>query len=209
MNAERALLLLAAVWVLAGCASRSDVPDDRYYRLATPTPVAGAPGPMLQGRLQVDRIEAFGVYRDRAIVYVSADEPRALRHHHYHFWVAPPTDLVRDQLAEYLRRARMAETVSTEAGGRREADLVLAAQLTNFERQFLPTGGVQAVVGLRVTIKRGGAILLQRSFSATDTAEDASFSASVRAFERALARVYADLAADLGRVTAAAPRGGA
>ncbi len=192
-------LLVATVVLAAGCAGPGEVPEDRFYRLNPVAPEQPLAEPLLRGVLEVERLDAFGVYHDRAILYAPADEPATLLHHHYHFWVAPPTELVRDHLAAYLRAANLAETVASGQLGQR-GDLVLAARLTRFERVLKPDGAVVTRVGLAVVARRDGQLALRREYAADTAAEDASFGASVRAIEQGLASVYAALLGDLQRL---------
>ena len=95
--------------------------------------------------------------------------------------------------------ANLAAVVATgESHGR--GDLVLAARLTRFERVLASDGTAATRVGLAVTARRGGRVVLQRDYAARTPADDAGIGASVRAIEEGLAGLYAALLGDLERL---------
>jgi ABC-type uncharacterized transport system auxiliary subunit len=185
------------IGLLGGCGSSGPAPEDRYYRLDLPAPKVDADAPRLGGHLVVDRVDAFPVYRDRAMVYGRSDEPQTLMQHHYHFWIAPPPDLVRDQLVAYLRDSGLVDQVSMVPPRDDQTTTHIATRLTHFERVLLADGGVEAVVGIEVTVHRNGVIQLQRAYRERVFSDDSSFAASVKATRDALAGVFSALLDDL------------
>ena len=196
------LLAVLALLALAACGTPTTVPEDRFYRLSQ---VSAEPLPTtpIDATLIVGPVTAYDVYRDRAIAYSPADEPCSLQHHHYHFWVAPPPELVREQLADYLRQARVASAVSTESTGRTRPAARLAAHLTRFERALRKDGSVNVAVELLITVEVDDAVVLRQRYDGTTAAADDSFAATVRAADKGLARVYAMLVNDLATAISA------
>lgn len=193
---SRLLITALATVMLSACGVPEKVPEDRFYRLSLLT-ADRLTEPELDGTLVIGPVTAYAVYRDRAIAYSPPEEPGSLQHHHYHFWVAPPPELVREQLVDYLRTAGIAKVVTIESVGRGQQATHLAARLTHFERVLQPSGNVSFAVGLQVTLNDEGEVRLLRHYDGTTTATDASFPASVRAADEGLARIYRDLASDI------------
>jgi ABC-type uncharacterized transport system auxiliary subunit len=154
--------------------------------------------PPIAGVVEVQRVDAFGLLRDRALLYSSTASPQELQRHHYHFWVDAPTELIRDQLVQYLRDAHMARLVTTDHLDQ-DADLRLQLELRDFSR-LLHTGGragVRVELGVMVNPKGRGAPWLVKRYAREVTAADASPAAAVTAFDQALAQIYPELLADL------------
>jgi ABC-type uncharacterized transport system auxiliary subunit len=125
------------------------------------------------------------------------DEPGSLQHHHYHFWVAPPPELVHEQLVDYLRQTGIATEVAANRSGRIRPAARLASRLTRLERVLQPDGGVAVAVVLDFTLTRDSELILRQRYDGTTPADDASFSATVRAADQGLARIYASLVTDM------------
>ncbi|MFN2339023.1 MAG: ABC-type transport auxiliary lipoprotein family protein [Gammaproteobacteria bacterium] len=185
---------------LSGCAGT--VPDDHFYRLATLPVEQAFERPPLVGVLRVERVEAVGLLRDRALLYSHADRPQQLQRHHYHHWIGPPPVLVRDQLVQYLRDSDIADLVATDPMGR-DADLYLHLELRDFSRR-LHAGGRAAVrveLGLVAQPADRESPQLVRRYAREVTAANGSPAAAVTAFDQALAEIYGELARDLMQMT--------
>jgi ABC-type uncharacterized transport system auxiliary subunit len=182
--------------ILGACGSTDTVPEDRFYRL-TPVAVEPLKTPLIDDTLVIAPVVSYDVYRDRAIAYNPIDEPASLQHHHYHFWVAPPTELVHEHLIDFLRQAGVARSVSVAARGRSAAPALLNTRLTRFERALQNGGSVDFIVTLEFTMKIDGKKVLQRRYNTTTPASDDSFAATVEAAERGLAQAYGELLEDI------------
>ena len=119
--------------LLVACASSPPVPDDHYYRLTTVHPEQSNASPKFKGVLKVDPVKAYGIYRERALLYSRAEHPEELQQHRYHYWIDTPSRLIRDQLVDFLRASQIAESV---AGSQLpvQGDLKLKLSLKQFER---------------------------------------------------------------------------
>lgn len=180
------------------------VPEDHFYRLGTLTAESRYEEPPFEGVLAVERVDAFGLLRDRALLYSEADTPQDLQRHHYHFWIDAPNDLVRDQLVQYLRSADVARQVAGEYI-EEEGDLRLKLALRDFSRRLGGDGTVTVQVELDVVLnpKGRGAPLLVKRYRSGMRATNTGVAASVTAFDQALSTVYGELVKD---VVAALPR---
>jgi ABC-type uncharacterized transport system auxiliary subunit len=145
-----AVLLIALL--VGACGTSDTLPEDRFYRLASLT-TGSLERRLLDGPLLVESISTYDVYRDRAMAFSPPDEPGSLQHHHYHFWVAPPPELVHEQLVDYLRQSGIATEVAANRSGRIRPAARLASRLTRFERVLHADGGVEVAVALEFTLR--------------------------------------------------------
>ncbi len=191
------LRLLALVFVafIAACAAPEKAPDDRFYRLVDESPRVLSSGPFA-GLAEVERVEAHGLYRDRAIVFARSDEPESLDRHRYHFWALPPTEMLRQHFAAHLRGSKLVEQVST--GEIQEtAELRIRLILRQFERVISQSGDVSVRVAMRAVAERDGKTLIARNLARSEPAAAATPGGSVRAMSVALAAMYDELIAEL------------
>ncbi len=125
-------ILLPLLVVLSGCATPGVVPQDSYYRMGDPESVAPAKE-MLKGILVVPRFLADGLAGERHVIYVHANSPQVLRQYNYHYWSESPTRMIQERTVEYLRRARIADTVVTPEF-RAAADYQLTGKIKRLEQ---------------------------------------------------------------------------
>ncbi|MCW9059368.1 MAG: ABC-type transport auxiliary lipoprotein family protein [Gammaproteobacteria bacterium] len=194
-------LYLCLVLFLGGCAGTDAVPEDHFYRLATLSVEQPFESPPLAGVLRVERVEAVGLLRDRALLYSHAAAPQQLQRHHYHHWVGPPPVLVQDQLVQYLRDRRLADLVATDSMDR-NADLHLRLEVRDFSRRLHVNGAaVRVELGLIAQPAGREPPLLVRRYMREVMANNGSPAAAVTAFDVALAEIYGELVQDLLQVT--------
>ena len=201
---------LAAVGAVAGaalwsCASTTEAPEDRFYRLTPVSVERRLADPLVDGVLRVERVEAFGIYRERAILFSSAESPESMQRHHYHLWVDAPTKLVHAHLAAYLQDAGAADLVAGAEAGRR-GDFELEVTLKNFERVLYPSSDVTAAVALKVVARHNRRVVLSENYAAEVPATDGTVAASVKALNEGLARIYLSLLEDLARLPRHSPQ---
>lgn len=172
------LLLLLG---LGGCGSVPPAPVDRFYRLqATELPAAKA-------MLEVRNIGADSLYAERPIVFTDAGDSRQLRQYHYHLWLYPPAQLLREH---------MRSSFGTGTG-----KLQLDTRIVSFDR-VLDGKASSAQVVLDITLSSAGKPLLEKRYQTTQAATDDSFSAFSAAMEQALARLYGEILRDAGELKA-------
>lgn len=199
----RQFTLFCASLVLAGCASTQSVPEDHFYRL-TPLSVAEPfTVPPFAGVIKVERVKAFGIFQERAVLFSREATPETLERYHYHFWIDAPTALLRKHLVAYLRKRGIAQlVVGSEI--QQPGDIQLQLELNNFERILNDTGKIQVKVGLAVVVNngRGEKPLLIKSYSAMKKLDDKTMPASIKAFNQGLQDIYQQLSEDLMAVVA-------
>lgn len=181
MIGKQVFLAAALAITLAGCGSAPPAPTDRFYRLQA-APIGGntsVPKHTLRS------VRAESLYAERPIVHVRSDDPRQLRQYHYHLWLYPPADTVRDFL-------------TTSLGSRREGGLQLDVRINSFERVIDGTASF-AQTELQVVASGPGGIVFERRYAAKEAARDDSFSAFAAAMESALGTISKQLAGDLQR----------
>ena len=180
------LTLTLAGLLLAGCGSVPPAPSDRFYRLQVETPTAPAPA-----RIDVRSVRADSLYAERPIVFATADDPRQLRQYHYHLWLYPPAQAVREHMRASL--------------GTADGKTALAAEvrISGFERVVDGKTSL-ARAALDISVSGTSGTLLEKRYQATRAAADDSFSSFTAAMERALQQIYGELLRDLAALRPAA-----
>ena len=197
------LLVLALITVLlSACAGLARVPEDRFYRLATPEPAHHLDWPAVTRSVVVQPLEADGLYTERAIIFSEDPGHRVLQQYHYHFWLDAPGRLLQDYVAAYLRASGLAGRVSAEYSGA-PADYVVSGRVRRFERLLDGEGG-QVVVALQLRLlpPDSDSPLVAGQYQAAKP-DGGSLAGSVEAFERALDSILAEFVGDVQRATEA------
>lgn len=188
---------LALAMVLAGCVGAGSVPEQRFYRLPDPEP-APLTTPLITAPLGIPRLQANGLYHERAILHYLPARPLDLRPYHYHFWNDSPTLLIRDHLADYLQAAGAAkQVVPYQDEGR--AKLQLRGRLIRFERE-VSHERIAVHVELEFTLDEGREqILPARRYDVQLPVADRTLHTTIETFGEALETIYRQLLEDLSR----------
>lgn len=180
-------LLLALATTLAGCGSVPPAPADNFYRLQTPA----ASAMNLSVAVEIRRVQADSLYAERPIVYSEAGNLRQLRQYHYHLWLYPPAQMLRDALRTQL------PTAATASG----KTVTLDARIVAFDR-IVSGSNSSAQAALEVTVTSGNQTLIEKRYQAEQASSDATLTAFVVAMEGALGRIYAEVARDMAEKAA-------
>ncbi|MDP6174915.1 MAG: ABC-type transport auxiliary lipoprotein family protein [Rhodospirillales bacterium] len=191
MRRISALIVLALG--LAACA-QPELPADHFYRLKVQPPAQGSA--RLGGILQIDRFSADGVTGARPIAYSRPGQSGELQAYHYHFWTEPPTILLQNKLAAYLRGAELARSVVTPEL-RIEPDHAINAKIIRFER--LMSDPPRAVVEIQISLteRTTEKLIHQGTYWAQEPAKGPAMSATIDALGIAVERVFAKFLKDL------------
>ena len=190
MNRLIALLSTFSLLVLiTACGSVPPAPTDRFYRLQ-PVQVPSAPV-ALSGAVAVHAFSADSLYAERPIIYSDEASQRQLRQYHYHLWLYPPAQLVRENFLASLGGA-----LNLAGGG--QAPNVIDGRIVNFER-MLSGQNSAAVVALELSLKTDGKTRLHKTYRAEQRASDDSLGAFAMAMEQALGKIYTEFLADMAR----------
>ena len=190
--------LLMFATALAGCASAPPVPEDHYYRLQAvyaADPSATKPFP---GTIEVDRFVADGLTSERPLVYSEAGKPNQVKAYHYHFWIKPPTVMLRDELVSFLREANVTDQVVTPEL-RVDADYVLTGKIRHLEQVVGTAARIVLEVELGLRRPRDGKLLFLKSYRQENDTQDGSVAAAVDALNTALSIIYADFLTDVAK----------
>ena len=186
MNRLTAFFLLAGL-LLSGCGSVPPAPIDRFYRLQ-PVSISAA-AKSLSGAVVVQTFRADSLYAERPVIYSEEAGARQLRQYHYHLWLYPPAQLVREHLVSSVGN-------SLDLTGGVNAPNVLDGRLVDFER-VVSGKSSKAIVALELRLQVSGKVLLSKVYRAEQPASDESMGAFVVAMEQALGKVYAEFLTDL------------
>ncbi|MBK8523386.1 MAG: membrane integrity-associated transporter subunit PqiC [Betaproteobacteria bacterium] len=178
---------LLLIFTLAGCGSVPPAPADNFYRLQTPA----ASATNLSVAVEIRRVQADSLYAERPIVYSEAGNLRQLRQYHYHLWLYPPAQMLRDALRSQL------PTPATASG----KTVTLDARIVAFDR-VVSGSNSSAQAALEVTVTSGNQTLIEKRYQAEQASSDATLTAFVVAMEGALGRIYAEVARDMAEKAA-------
>lgn len=192
------VLVVASVVTLAACA-QPVLPKDQYYRLQVKAPQVVRDKAMFEGTIEVDRFLADGLTAGRPIVYSEAGSEHRLLEYNYHFWTEPPVVMLRNQLIDYLRAARVADmVVSPEL--RTRPDYRLTAKIKRLEKVVGPKPSAIAELELGLQDEQNGDIIHLANYRVEVGAKSQSVGDAVIAMNKALTEIYARFVASLGKL---------
>lgn len=194
---RRSVLALAAL-MLAACA-QPPVPQDHFYRLQFGTPTGRLQTPPLSGTLEVASFRAEGLTGGRPIVFTDPEKPFEVNEYHYHFWTAPPPDMLHDGLVTYLRASGVADQVVTPQL-RLEPEYVLTSTIRRLEQVRGRPTKVAADFEFALRGRRDERVLLVKSYAVEKDAAGPSVPDAVAAMNGAVMEIYERLAADISRL---------
>lgn len=169
-NLIKSIIIVGISIGLNGCIGSSETRDqrekttDRYYNLPETPPAFKLNRPVLKGVLGIDRLDANALRNDTHILLSYAKTPLEIIKHHYHYWSAPPTELVQQRIYNYLGQANFATKV-VRYDAAREVDYVLRGRIVKFERLVYESGAAkdEVLVSLELDIsKNNGKIVIAR-----------------------------------------------
>lgn len=201
-NLHVAGFLAAAALLLNGCVNQPAVPEDYFYRLPELQPGKPRDSTLFNGLLLVDEFQAEGVYRERPILYVDSKRPLEVLQYHYRHWIQTPSQLIQDNLVEYLRGANIATRVERYSSGK-SGEMLIGGRLQKFE-QRVQSNGATAVVAIEIVFRRKtpqGTIKQIRNYEDKVMAEGPTMHDSVVAFGKAMQHIYDRMLADLNAMT--------
>lgn len=183
---------------LAACGSAPPVPEDRYYRLQAVYAGSPSAGKILSGTVEIDRFVADGLTSERPVVYSEAGKPNEVKAYHYHFWIKPPTVMLRDELVSFLREARVADAVVTPAM-RVQADYVLTGKIKHLEQ--VTGAAARTLLEIELGLRRpsDGKLLFLKSYRQENASGGKGVGAAVDSLNTALSIIYADFLRDLSK----------
>ncbi len=196
-RAIRSVLFAAAVAGLVACAQPS-VPTTHYYRLQVESAADESASVLFKGTLEVERMNAGGVLRERPLLYSEPAKPLQLYQYNYHFWSEPPVAVLQEQLIRFLRAQNVArEVVSPHT--RVRPDYLVSGRILRLEqvRGSKPSARIELELSLREM--SGDKLVWAANYSEELAAADASVAANVQALNRGLEAVYARFVEDLRR----------
>jgi ABC-type uncharacterized transport system auxiliary subunit len=188
---------LALPLLVAGCAS-GPAPRDHFYRLEIPAPQTKLEPAPLDGTVEVDRLRADALTRERTLLYRVSSGDAEVRRHTYHQWIDSPTLLIQRQLVEFLREAGAARQVVTPEM-RVKPDLVIDGRLLELQ-QIQGGGEPHVVVGIELTLTRidDRTLLVHETYREQRPTAGVGVSAAVDSFGAALESIFERFLADAG-----------
>lgn len=191
-------LLLTSLLALSACfGGGGEIPQDNFYRLADiPARTVSQQMPRFTV-LAVSPLSSEAVYRERAILYSDASQPLRLRRYHYYHWADVPSQLIQEQMIDFLRQSGMAQRV-VRYGDVPGIDAQLQGTIKRFER-VIDRNDVHVVVALELSLRtiNSPRQYFQASYTEQKTAQSTAMHDTVRAMSEALESIYVRFVKDL------------
>ena len=191
-------LLTSSVLLVNGCVSQPAVPQDYFYRLPAIHPDTAFDTKLVNGIIAVDQLDTDGVYRERPLLYVDAQRPLEVLQYHYRHWIQIPSQLIQDNMVDYMREANIADGVERYSSGLRH-DFLIRGRLHKFER-LVEKGRSIAVVQVEIEFRKRhqqGTEKTTKMYQSQKTAQGQTIHDSVTAFGEALQKIYEDMLNDI------------
>ena len=204
MTHWRAVASVVLVASLAACVGNMEVPEDHYYRLPEAFPAPAPAQPLLKGAVAVAPVEADGLRRERSILYIHADRPLEIKRYYYHYWSDSPPSLIQRHLAQYLRDANLASTVTLYQPSA-EAGTLVRGRLLRFERLNGESTQVLVRMELGLSDRTRRRMLWSEEYEAVAEPEGPAMHDTAAAFGNALVQVYSSFLLDMQAYIAANP----
>lgn len=197
----RAAVVFASALLASGCGSLPAPPPDQYFRLNAPPAAAAVSSGV---RIQVEHVEAHGVYAERPLLFRSGGKSGATQQYRYELWSEPPAKMLRNTLVDHLRSQYGAERVWTSEA-RSPADLTVRGRLRAME-QVMDGASARALLSLEYVVNDAeGNVIAVFEFNEEIAASSANVNDFVAALNQGLARAYAGLDRRLAQAIAGKP----
>jgi cholesterol transport system auxiliary component len=194
---RRAFLAAGLLFAVVGCGGPAE--RDHFYVLQAPEPTARLATPRLKGNLVVGNFAARGLLLERAVLYWQPDAPRELQQYRNHLWNEPPARLVDQTLAQFLRNANLAETVTTP-DTRAIAGYAAFGTVLRFEhRPEIASPSVAIELEISLVRAEDRQVVLLKRYADGERVAGPAIGDVVLAFERALQRIYQHFVDDVPR----------
>ena len=190
----QSIALLAAGLGLA-CGSPPPVPEDHYYRLQAVYAAEPSSRKIFPGTMEIDRFVADGLTSERSIVFSESGKPNQVNAYHYHFWIKPPTVMLRDEMVSFLRNAAIADAVVTPEV-RVQAQHVLTGKIKHLEQITGEPSRTLLEVELSVRKPTDGKLLFLKTYR-IENESSGGVAAAVESLNTALSILYSDFVVDL------------
>ena len=195
--AMRLPALLALLLALGAC-SPPAVPDVTYFRLPAATALPHADKPLSSLPIEVEVFNGEGIYAEQALIY--SPEGGSLRTYHYQLWSEPPTRGLQSRLTSALRDSGISGLVTDRLPASDQA-LRIHARIVRYERVQRAEKAYEADVAFEIRVEQdSGEPLIEQTYAAQATADDATIGGTVRAFAAAVDQAFGKFYADLSHL---------
>ena len=189
--------LASAVLLLSGCATTSQIPEDRFYQIEAVAPSISVPRPVFPEGLGVDKVSADPLRSGRAVLYRDSRKPLEVKRYHYEYWVDQPPRMVPQALVDYLRASGVVDPTGGESR-RANGSYALKAHLKRFDR-VVGAGRPRVEIELQTTLYANGSglPLWANNYLHQQESDAGDMHATAAAMQMALANIFASMVEDL------------
>jgi ABC-type uncharacterized transport system auxiliary subunit len=187
--------LAAAVLAVSACVA-GPAPRDHFYRITVPAPAASRAEPLLPGTLVVQRLASDDLLRERPIAHRESPGSAEVTPFAYHLWADSPERMLQQQLAAFLRAARVAEPVATPDVGA-EPDWIAGGSLRRFDLVGGDAAAAEVELELWLRDARGRTPPFRQTYRVDRPAGGDGMEAAVQALSEAVGAAFEAFVADL------------
>ncbi len=189
----RLSLLVTVSLLLAACfGSPSSVPEDRFYTLKVDAAEHVAEK---YKRITINKVYAYGIYNERALLYANAELPLQIKRYHYHHWAMAPTQLIQHALSDYLNQSQISKNIVVQAISS-DADLRISAQLLAFER-VIQSGKQSVRVELEFEVHWSNGVHRTFNYTKNTTVPKNTLHGAVEAYGITINQIFREFLAEL------------
>ena len=152
------------------------------------------------GEATVERFVADGLTSERPIVFSEAGKPNQVKAYHYHFWIKPPTVMLRDELVSFLRASKISDAVVTPEM-RVQAQYAITGKIKHLE-QVRAKDQTRTLLEVEFGLRRprDGKLLFLDSYRVENIAGGTSVASAVDSLNTALSIIFADFLSAISKL---------
>ena len=178
------------IGVLLAACSQAVVPKDNFYRLQANTPKLVYDKPLFSGTVEIQRFNADGLMANRPIAYSSYQNPHQLNEYHYHFWTEPPPIMIRDQMVDYFRAAKVASKVLTPEL-RISSEFIITGKIKRFEHVRGNSEHAAVELELAARNRKSGDLLYLGTYGVKTPVSGSDVASAVESINQSVQSIFA------------------
>ena len=195
---RRLIILAAAGFLLAGCASQKSEPTTQFDlgpAMPAQAPQAQAAASPLGAIVVTDATGSSALDSERMFYRLSYADPLQARTYANSRWTANPLQMLTQRLKTRIAQSGAKVLSETDASS---GVVILRIDVDEFIHNFRGVAQSEGQVALRASVFQGHALVDQRSFARTTAAGNADAAGGARALAASTDAVAADIVAWLG-----------
>jgi cholesterol transport system auxiliary component len=192
---HRLIVLAAAAFLLAGCASQKGDPPDTQFDFGPATPAQSTASPALGAIVVTDVTGSSALDNERIFYRLSYADALQARSYANSRWTANPLQMMTQRLKTRISQSGAKVLSETDASN---GIPILRIDVDEFIHNFRGVAQSEGQVALRASVFQGHVLVDQRSFARTTPAGTADAAGGARALAASTDAIAADIVTWLG-----------